>query len=296
MGRLVISHHKSYHPYRRDNIQRVRDDEETARRKEEDDDARMMLADSEARIALLRKRKDGRGGKHGDDEPETEPELEPGPSMPPPTEPIATTSSRHINLFADLEQQAMRAAITASKKSNSKAAAQSDRGFALAPPEKDLKPWYSSSATGADVEPSHIRGRDKETREDRQNRDLMRKSQSDPLTSINTQLAMHARTQPSSSSSHPRARARASDTQTPRPRIAFDGGGLGGSAVHERLTREASERARAAELIRRRRRELDGSATPSTVHGGMDEPYSDRYNRRETEEAQRRRQRDRRHY
>lgn len=162
----------------------------------------------------------------------------------------------------------------------------------MAPPEKDLKPWYSSTATGADVEPSHIRGRDKETREDRQNRDLMRKSQSDPLTSINTQLALHARTQQPS-----RARARISAAQTPRPRIAFDGGGPGTSAVHERLTREAAERARAAELIRRRRRERDGSATPSTVHGGMDEPYSDRYNRRETEEAQRRRQqRDRRYY
>ena len=44
MGKLNIAHHKSYHPYRRDNIERVRKDEEEARRKEESEDGRMMLA------------------------------------------------------------------------------------------------------------------------------------------------------------------------------------------------------------------------------------------------------------
>lgn len=44
MGKLNIAHHKSYHPYRRDNIERVRRDEEEARRKEESEDGRMMLA------------------------------------------------------------------------------------------------------------------------------------------------------------------------------------------------------------------------------------------------------------
>jgi hypothetical protein len=44
MGRLVIAHHKSYHPYRRDNIERVRRDEEEAKLKEEKEEGRMMLA------------------------------------------------------------------------------------------------------------------------------------------------------------------------------------------------------------------------------------------------------------
>jgi hypothetical protein len=44
MGRLVIAHHKSYHPYRRDNVERVRRDEEEARQKEEKEEGRMMLA------------------------------------------------------------------------------------------------------------------------------------------------------------------------------------------------------------------------------------------------------------
>lgn len=44
MGKLNIAHHKSYHPYRQDNIERVRRDEEEARLKEEREDGRMMLA------------------------------------------------------------------------------------------------------------------------------------------------------------------------------------------------------------------------------------------------------------
>ena len=41
---LNIAHHKSYQPYRHDNIEKIRKDEEDARRKEENEDGRMMLA------------------------------------------------------------------------------------------------------------------------------------------------------------------------------------------------------------------------------------------------------------
>ena len=44
MGKLNIAHHKSYHPYRLDNIARVRRDEEEARLKEQVDEGRMLLA------------------------------------------------------------------------------------------------------------------------------------------------------------------------------------------------------------------------------------------------------------
>lgn len=49
MGKLNIAHHKSYHPYRRDNIEKVRRDEEEARLKEEKEEGRMLLA-----VRLLR--------------------------------------------------------------------------------------------------------------------------------------------------------------------------------------------------------------------------------------------------
>ena len=44
MGKLNIAHHKSYHPYRRDNIEKVRRDEEEARLKEAGEEGRMLLA------------------------------------------------------------------------------------------------------------------------------------------------------------------------------------------------------------------------------------------------------------
>ena len=52
MGKLNIAHHKSYHPYRRDNIERVRRDEEEARTKEAVEEGRMMLAVSLATSIL----------------------------------------------------------------------------------------------------------------------------------------------------------------------------------------------------------------------------------------------------
>jgi len=47
MGKLNIAHHKSYHPYRLDNIERVRRDEEEARQKEEGEEGRMRVAVSQ---------------------------------------------------------------------------------------------------------------------------------------------------------------------------------------------------------------------------------------------------------
>ena len=44
MGKLNIAHHKSYHPYRRDNIEKVRRDEEEAQLKEAKEEGRMSLA------------------------------------------------------------------------------------------------------------------------------------------------------------------------------------------------------------------------------------------------------------
>ena len=41
------------------------------------------------------------------------------------------------------------------------------------------------------------------------------------------------------------------------------------------------------ELIRRKKREMEGSATPSTVRGGTPSGYGDVFNRREVEEAHR---------
>ena len=44
MGKLNIAHHKSYHPYRLDNIERVRRDEAAAKRKQTEDADRALVA------------------------------------------------------------------------------------------------------------------------------------------------------------------------------------------------------------------------------------------------------------
>ena len=44
MGKLNIAHHKSYHPYRLDNIERVRRDEAAAKRKQTEDTDRALVA------------------------------------------------------------------------------------------------------------------------------------------------------------------------------------------------------------------------------------------------------------
>lgn len=56
MGKLNIAHHKSYHPYRADNIARVRADEEAAELAEAQAEGKIRLADGEARLELLRER------------------------------------------------------------------------------------------------------------------------------------------------------------------------------------------------------------------------------------------------
>ena len=44
MGKLNIAHHKSYHPYRLDNIERVRRDEAAAKLKQTEDADRVLVA------------------------------------------------------------------------------------------------------------------------------------------------------------------------------------------------------------------------------------------------------------
>ncbi|KAF9042330.1 hypothetical protein BJ165DRAFT_264220 [Panaeolus papilionaceus] len=265
MGKLNIAHHKSYHPYRRDNIERVRRDEEEAQQKEAQEEGRMLLADSEARMDLLRERAglveggpEKKKKKHRNDDDMKA--IASGSSMTPA---VLPTTNGHINLFEDLEQLALAAAIKSTKKSGS---SETEKGVPLAPSAKDLNPWYSG------------KGKDKQEEdgfEEKRRRDESRKNVHDPLTSITRQLASRS-SGPSSSHSS----SRRLPTSLPRAPDAPP-------QVHARLTREMSERERAQELIRRKRKEMEGNATPSTV---ADDGYRDVFNRREVDEAHRQRE------
>ncbi|KAF7420970.1 hypothetical protein PC9H_011489 [Pleurotus ostreatus] len=269
MGKLNIAHHKSYHPYRRDNIERVRKDEEEAARKEAQEEGRMMLADSEARIDLLRERagtqrdSSGRRSRKRDDFDEEKVATTSAP------QPALTNPNGHINLFEDLEQSQMSAAIRSSSKKKSDPV-ETDKGVPLAPSAKDLNPWYSSR--NDDSKPVD------EAEEGRRKRDKARQAMHDPLTSISRQLASHHASSAHATSSRSSHRSRPTPSDASRP-----------PEVNARLARESSERERALELIRRKKREMMGSETPSTVHGGG---YTDVFNRKEVEDAHRVRDRD----
>jgi len=251
MGKLNIAHHKSYHPYRRDNIERVRKDEEEARLKEAAVEGRMLLADAEARIGLLRSRA-GVSSKPNRRQQEKEEEK----LLSQRTSEVIESSQGHVNLFEGLEKQEM---IVSTKVK--KPAIETDKGIPLAPSEKDLKPWYSGKGKGRMLD---------DMDNDMRIRDVNRKSNADPLTSINSQLASSSA--PSRGDwKRPQNRSRTSDPDRPP------------SQLDARLSRESAERQRARELIERKRREMAGSATPSTVRGG----YGDVYNRAEVEEARR---------
>lgn len=268
MGKLNIAHHKSYHPYRRDNIERVRKDEEEAAQKEAEADGRVVLADAEARLDLLRERAGlgkGKGKKKEDDMKAIEDSKA---SM------VADNSNKgHINLFEDLEQQETISAIRATKKTTQ---LETEKGVPLAPSAKDLKPWYSE------------RNNEKEYQEDEKSerlrlRDLASKTMNDPLTAITHQLASRSSSSnyspapPSWRHSKHRAAPNSHGTMRPPPPPS--------DATSVRLARESSERERALALIRRKQHEMRGSETPSTVHGGQDDGYRDVFNRREVEEA-----------
>ncbi|KAI0343653.1 hypothetical protein BDW22DRAFT_1194657 [Trametopsis cervina] len=259
MGKLNIAHHKSYHPYRRDNIERVRRDEEEARLKEVVQEGKIALADAEARIDVLRQRAGlPQAGSSGQTAVEEPPEA--GPS--------SLTSGGHINLFEDLERS-LPISIRTTSKSNAPAPS-TEQGIPLAPSEKDRNPWYSDREKGP---PKELDG-NKHTRE------LARKSAHDPLTSINQQLARRSGDH-AMSSVRSRTAGRLQSIQQNAPSQQPE--------VAERLSRESSERQRALELIRRKKREMDGSATPSTVRSGMGGGYGDVFNRREVEDAHRHR-------
>ncbi|KAI0259109.1 hypothetical protein BC834DRAFT_846961 [Gloeopeniophorella convolvens] len=255
MGKLNIAHHKSYHPYRLDNVERVRRDEAAAKLKQTEDADRVLVADAESRMSLLRQRA-------GVSPPSPPPSNQGEEAVAPPVSEPAT-SNGHINLFADLEEHAATLAARASK--SKPVATDSDRGVPLAPTKKDLQPWYSTSRDAPEDKGTDARRR----------RDLARQVKADPLASIPSHLK-----RPAPPPSHPSSRAMA-----PPP---------SSSSLEGRLARESSERERALALVRRKQREREreesGTATPSTVHGGG---YADVFNRREVEDAHRGRERDR---
>ncbi|KAI6137240.1 hypothetical protein F5141DRAFT_1231302 [Pisolithus sp. B1] len=117
-------------------------------------------------------------------------------------------------------------------------------------------------------------------------RDAAFKTINDPLTAITQQLAARSSSSNDTRSALPNSRSKNKrfphnpdrpPPPPPQPKQL--------DPASERLRHESSERERALALIRKKKQEMAGSETPSTVHGGMDNGYGDVFNRREAEEA-----------
>jgi hypothetical protein len=107
-------------------------------------------------------------------------------------------------------------------------------------------------------------------------REDARKNTHDPLTFINSSL-----------SSRPSSSASGSSSRTSYPssssRHNHSAPSSTSNPLDARLSREQAERARVQELLRRKKLEARGSATPSTVCGGG--AYSDLFNPDEVQAA-----------
>ncbi|KAI6047013.1 hypothetical protein EDC04DRAFT_2557331 [Pisolithus marmoratus] len=296
MGKLNIAHHKSYHPYRRDNIERVRKDEEEAARQEAEKESKMAVADAEARLGVLRER----AGLGTTDEKGKGKAVEGGKNTLTSSIGTGMGTGKHINLFEDLEQQELVIAARASKKTTQ---SETEKGVPLAPSAKDLNPWYADKRANKRTEAENENDQDEKRPECLFQmgfaimltmRDMAFKTINDPLTAITQQLAARSSSSNDTRSALPNNRwrnnrfPRKPDPPPPPPQPKqLD-------PASERLRRESSERERALALIRKKKREMEGSETPSTVHGGMDNGYGDVFNRREVEEAHAQRDRWRR--
>lgn len=113
-------------------------------------------------------------------------------------------------------------------------------------------------------------------------RDEMRKQRHDPLKDVEASLARI--------SDHPSSRTRHPMDPPRRPASSTSGSE---SMLDSRLSREQSERQRAADLIARKRRERMVHDTPTTT-ASSDTGYGNQYNKVDVEAANRRRRGDNR--
>lgn len=269
---LNIAHHKSYHPYNRENIERVRRDEEAAELEAQAKEQKAMAAESEDRLRLLREQH--RSNAHDQAGPSSGNGVNRRGRV---DESDRAASSGHINFWADLEhskgpregssrdhdallgrpgsRRTTSAASTAPKER------QQDDQFYLAAIEKEGKPWYDDPEMQGPKE----RKRTEDQRLEHAYKEASLKSSDDPMKAMAQFLAQREE-----------AKRRA---ELDGEKLADSESTVVGSSssykhyVHQGLTREQELR---EQLEQRRRRttqlEQDFRERPDTLDpGGTDQ-------------------------
>ncbi|XP_031565325.1 leukocyte receptor cluster member 1 homolog [Actinia tenebrosa] len=232
---MNILHHKSWHVRNKDNIERVRKDEENARLEEEKKAKRAALADQEARTALLRDRAKGSKSKEltNDSKSSSSPGLDLAPVS-------ISDQQKHINFFEDIEEglrQGNNPEYEAEKKAEQE---KQEKAIGLltylgqsASEKHSDKPWY--------IKKDH----QKKATDNDNSRDMKRKDALDPLNKMKKYLEAHEKhkhKKHKKEHKHSKSRKEKRREETsPRKKSVQE-------LRAERLKREQSERIRESEL------------------------------------------------
>jgi len=196
---LHLLHHKSWHVYNKDNVERVQRDKEKARLKEEAEEQRMNEIDQERRLAQLRGNAYGipvpeetatfttkAPSKRGSDKRGSEDKGSEDGAV---GRRVEVESQKHFNLFEDVEREAKKGGITKEGEGNPEREKEVEREkkkwedlvtSKLINSAKEHNPWYSTRdlRSGAEKQKSEV---EKEVREQKE---MKMKSEADPLKAM----------------------------------------------------------------------------------------------------------------
>ena len=189
---LHLLHHKSWHVYNKENIERVHRDQENARRKEEEQEMRMNAADQERRLAQLR------GNAYGDDyklpAPSDPVERPPNAISVPSVKDIGQSrrgiaKSKHVNLFEELEAGQIKSQVEGNVEREKELAMEKKKWEDMVTSKlinatKDHTPWYSQldKVSRVDKERSEVE------KELKAQKEMKRKDDADPLKQMQRHL------------------------------------------------------------------------------------------------------------
>ncbi|RUS22266.1 hypothetical protein BC937DRAFT_89869 [Endogone sp. FLAS-F59071] len=286
--------HKSWNVYNKKNIEKVRKDEQKAREEEEEKAERVLIAERESRIALLRQRAQQ---QHQISPGDTATDSKHGHATKEKVmSSVAAVKEGHINFWEEFEKDAKAVnkfatnpELDAEKKAeNDKWERQTtmylDTGI------KESKPWYSIADPTTTPKPKSKEDAKKIEKASRLDKYV--KSREDPLTTIRSELngkkERKRQWEGSSHGNHAKEHSRnhLHDRQKDRRKVEDRPSASTAKTVdqlrEERLARERAERQRVADLLRARE-----PITPAEDRGTRGK-YNSQFNPDATNEAQER--------